>query len=272
MVVHDPAYVAAVRSGVPRDLAELNGFLWTPPVDHDARLQRGCRGGGPPRARRRRRGSLSSGLHHARRSRGEGFCTFNGLALAARKAIDGGARAVLIVDPDAHCGGGTAELLADDPAVAQVDLAVVAFDWYRERGRFTLDVIEDAADYLPTLRRRLDALSTLGVRSRALQRRDGPFEQCLIGGLSGITGHLEEREETVFGWCRANDLPVAFVLAGGYALAVSCGRNLSIFTASRSPPRHGRPDSLGSCLTLISAPVGACVDRGLFRPRVSAVP
>jgi hypothetical protein len=93
-------------------------------------------------------GSLSSGLHHARRARGTGFCTFNGLALGARRAIGAGARSVLIIDLDAHCGGGTAELLADDPAVAQVDLAVDAFDWYTERGRFSLHTILDAADYL----------------------------------------------------------------------------------------------------------------------------
>jgi hypothetical protein len=35
-----------------------------------------------------------------------------------------------------------------------------------------------------------------------------------------MTGELlAEREETVFAWCAANDLPVAFVLAGGYTNA-----------------------------------------------------
>lgn len=52
-------------------------------------------------------GSLSSGLHHARRETGEGFCTFNGLAIAAREALSAGARSVLILDLDAHFGGGT---------------------------------------------------------------------------------------------------------------------------------------------------------------------
>ena len=52
-------------------------------------------------------GSLSSGLHHARREKGAGFCTFNGLVIAAREALTAGARSVLILDFDAHCGGGT---------------------------------------------------------------------------------------------------------------------------------------------------------------------
>ena len=54
-------------------------------------------------------GSLSSGLHHAGRDRGAGFCTFNGLVLAARAALSEGAARVLVLDLDAHCGGGTHE-------------------------------------------------------------------------------------------------------------------------------------------------------------------
>ena len=47
---------------------------------------------------KRNAGSLSSGLHHATRALGSGFCTFNGLALAARAVIDAGAKRVLVVD------------------------------------------------------------------------------------------------------------------------------------------------------------------------------
>jgi len=50
-------------------------------------------------------GSLSSGLHHARRTHGAGFCTFNGLALAALTALEvltAGAQRVLILNLDAH--------------------------------------------------------------------------------------------------------------------------------------------------------------------------
>ena len=43
-------------------------------------------------------GSLSSGLHHARRERGDGYCTFNGLAIAAGEALTAGAASVLYPD------------------------------------------------------------------------------------------------------------------------------------------------------------------------------
>src|SRR5260370_35742530 len=62
-------------------------------------------------------GSLSSGLHHARHARGAGFCTFNGLVIAAREALAAGAASVLILDLDAHCGGGTASLIAEYPSI-----------------------------------------------------------------------------------------------------------------------------------------------------------
>ncbi len=55
----------------------------------------------------RTNGSISSGQHHAKYATGDGFCTFNGLALAAKRALDSGTRQVLIIDTDAHGAGGT---------------------------------------------------------------------------------------------------------------------------------------------------------------------
>src|SRR5207253_5611435 len=83
--VHDPDYVRAVETGVPRDLAESQGFDWDPGLWP---MVLATNGGAVAAARAALEqgvaGSLSSGLHHARRDRGAGFCTFNGLVLAAR--------------------------------------------------------------------------------------------------------------------------------------------------------------------------------------------
>jgi hypothetical protein len=44
-----------------------------------------------------------------------------------------------------------------------------------------------------------------------------PYEGCSTGGKSGITREvLAARERMVFDWCRSRELPIAFVLAGGY--------------------------------------------------------
>jgi len=219
--VHDPAYVTAVRTGEPRALAESGGFSWDPGLWSMVLASNGgavsaalaALAGG------RIAGSLSSGLHHAKRAHGDGYCTFNGLALAAGAAKRAGAERILVLDLDAHCGGGTFELLSGDPAVRQVDLAVSPYDRYGPSERMSLDVIVQAGEYLPTLRARLDALAKEGSPFDLVLYNAGmdPYEGCATGGLEGITREiLAERERTVFDWCRAEGLPVAFVLAGGY--------------------------------------------------------
>ena len=44
-----------------------------------------------------------------------------------------------------------------------------------------------------------------------------PHEDCWIGGLDGIShATLQARDRIVFNWCKTNNFPVAFCLAGGY--------------------------------------------------------
>jgi acetoin utilization deacetylase AcuC-like enzyme len=98
--VHDSAYVTAVRTGQPRGLAGSNNLDWDP-----ALWQMVCASNGgmvqaalAALAESPVAGSLSSGLHHAKRERGEGYCTFNGLALAARRVLDAGFPQAELVD------------------------------------------------------------------------------------------------------------------------------------------------------------------------------
>ena len=216
--VHDPAYVSAVRTGEPRALAESNGFAWDPEL---WTMVRASNGGAVAAARAALRsgcaGALASGLHHARRGHGAGFCTFNGLALAALAAFDAGARRVLVFDLDAHCGGGTHELLGRNPAVRILDIAVDAFDRYEPAPGNTLDLVERAGDYLSTLQSRLGGLADEAFDLCLYNAGMDAHEHSPVGGLAGIDANLlARREAMVFDWCRARGLPVAFVLAGGY--------------------------------------------------------
>jgi acetoin utilization deacetylase AcuC-like enzyme len=145
------------------------------------------------------------------------FCAINGLALAARAVLDAGAKRVLIIDTDAHCGGGTYSLVCGWPEVTHLDVAVSEFDSYEpERNTpSTLDIVTDASAYLPTLHSRLSAL-------------DGdPFDLVLLGvgvdchqgngGPRGVTYQLlAEREAMIFSWAAARAVPVAFCLLDGY--------------------------------------------------------
>ena len=220
-MVHSAEYVGAVRSGQPQALAASSGVPWDPEV---WRAVCASNGGAVAAARlafqtRRNAGSLSSGLHHATARCGAGYCTFNGLALAARSVHDLGAQSVLILDLDAHCGGGTYSIVKSWAFVVHLDIACSSFDTYSvdQSGRSTLDEIHHVDAYLSTLDARLTALDRpfdLVLYNAGVD----PHQACEIGGLRGVTfSVLAERERLVFEWARIHETPVAFVLAGGYS-------------------------------------------------------
>ncbi len=218
---HGEVYVDAIRTGVPSELAEAQGFPWNEWLFSAAcastagvlAAMRSARADGVS-------GSPSSGLHHARRNTGAGFCTFNGLALAALTALDEGAREVLVLDLDAHCGGGTWSIVAHEPRVHHADVAVNDYDAWEPDGHGTLTLVDDAGSYL----------EHVDAALRSLDARRGDFDLCLYNaGVDLCTGESDdgsdrvitaeavaERERRVFRWCREAGLPVAFVLAGGY--------------------------------------------------------
>jgi acetoin utilization deacetylase AcuC-like enzyme len=217
--IHAPAYINAVKTGVPRSLAESQGFhwdpgLWTTACAHTAGMVNAAQ---TAFATKHISGSLSSGQHHAHVDHGAGFCTFNGIALAAHEAIRNGARRVLIIDLDAHCAGGTHGLIENEPRIQQLDIAISDFDGYTPRNPNMLVLIESAENYLSTLRSNLAELDNSNFDLCIYYAGMDPFEECYVGGLEGITfALLAEREQIVFEWCASRSLPVAFGLGGGY--------------------------------------------------------
>ncbi len=218
-MVHAPEYIQAVKTGTPRELGESQGFDWDSGLWDSVTASTG----GVVAAARAAiedgvAGSLSSGLHHARFDRGAGFCTFNGLALAAHLVLRDGARRVLILDMDAHCGGGTYSLVREVTGITHADVSVDGYDSYDPVGRHALRMVHRADDYLPAIAKFLAGLAKAGRYDLCLYNAGmDPYERCAIGGLAGITREvLATRERMVFSWCRSLRIPCAFVLAGGY--------------------------------------------------------
>ncbi len=220
--VHDGAYVEALRTGEPAELAEGNDFPWDPGIwtmaVHStagvlAAVDEAIASGGAS-------GSLSSGLHHARRAGGSGYCTVNGLAVAVHHVLDGAAsdgagaavERVVILDVDAHCGGGTDELVGTDPRVLHLDLSTSGFDGYEPSGAGMLEIVSSDDDaYLAGLDRMLDRL---------------PDDAGLVLVNAGMDPHpgvsfeaLAERERRIAERCRGR--ATAFVLAGGYTWSMT---------------------------------------------------
>ncbi|MFM1801885.1 MAG: Rhodococcus phage [Planctomycetota bacterium] len=202
--VHDEKYVDAVLTGRPRSLAESNGFTWCPNLSKAVLYSNGGVLAASYEALKTGvSGSLSSGLHHAGIHRGGGFCTFNGLAIAAVEitTIVPESR-ILIIDFDAHYGDGTAQIIENHDRIDQIDVST----GYRKR-----DYITECCEALNSIR---ISDYTLILYNAGMD----PHENCLIGGRSGVTDEiLNQRDKLVFESCCEKGKPVAFVLAGGYA-------------------------------------------------------
>ena len=174
-------------------------------------------------------GTLSSGLHHAQRGADNGLCYLNGLALVALEAINKhGLCNICILDLDAHCGGGTFQLIGNNPKVRIVDVSVDSFDsWKSSELRHHLTLVNDSSVYLDEVKKALTLLE--GTDFLVYNAGMDPFEDCETGGMRGITREvLEERERLVAQWCIDTKTPALFVLAGGYG-----GKNLDLEGVAR---------------------------------------
>lgn len=217
--VHDRAYVSALAHGTPRHLAESQGFGWDEnlwlAVNRStagvlSAVDAAC--AGPTRFA----GSLSSGLHHAKFAHGDGFCSVNGLIVAARHAVNTYGMHVVILDVDAHAGGGTNQLLRhhDLRTVTHLDLTTKPYDSYAKETPRVGDVnIEDAhlddRSYLDQLDGLLRHIPT--TRDTLVLHNAGMDPAPEIG-----VSTLREREQRVAQTLHARGLASVFVLAGGY--------------------------------------------------------
>ena len=211
--LHDPGYVEALRTGEPRELAQSQGFewdegIWTMAVATTAgvldALALVVDDGGAA-------GSLSSGLHHARADRGYGFCTVNGLAVAAAWARDRAAT-IAILDVDAHCGGGTHSLIDGRGLdnVLHLDVSTNDFDHYDPgTGPHELVVAHRSDEYVAAVDRMVEQIIDAAP--------DAVLYNAGMDAIELVPEHvLRGRELFVAGRLREAGVPCVFVLAGGY--------------------------------------------------------
>jgi len=217
VIAHSADYVDAFLTGEPRWKAEAGLGEWSEEVVASVLASTGgVIAAALSALETGKSGSLSSGLHHAATDHGAGFCTINGLAIAALIALQNGARSVGILDVDAHCGGGTFEILGDNPAIRIGDVSTSAFDsWRSGQERHKLEITSDPEMYLNVVAEMLEHIGRIDVL--LLNAGMDPAQGGGAGSTRGFTSELlEQRELLVAEWCERTNTPVAFVLAGGY--------------------------------------------------------
>jgi acetoin utilization deacetylase AcuC-like enzyme len=170
--------------------------------------------------------NTAGGSHHARRSQGAGFCTFNDVAVATSVLLaERRAGSVLVVDLDVHQGDGTADILAAEPRA-------FTFSMHAQRNfpvrkvRSSLDVglpdgtgddayLEQLAEVLPQLTARCSpdiVFYNAGV---------DPHREDRLGRLALTDDGLRRRDTAVISFFRERDIAVCGVIGGGYSSDVA---------------------------------------------------
>ena len=221
--VHDPGWVHRLKTGtlseaeiikleIPYSRAMVEGFwLATGGTILAAR-----------KALRDRIGfNIGGGFHHAFPGHGEGFCAIHDVAIAIRslqheRLIE----RALVVDCDVHHGNGTAAIFAGDRSV--LTLSLHQFNNYPgEKPPSVIDVdlrdgVEDS-EYLDRLGGALKVAMSFAPHLVFYVAGADPYRQDQLGGLALTIEGLKRRDQLVFETAIADSVPVAVVLAGGYA-------------------------------------------------------
>lgn len=144
-----------------------------------------------------------SGFHHAGWDYSDGYCTFNGLMVAALDLLERtGASRVGILDLDQHYGDGTENIIEK----LGLNSSIIHYSAGLCRA--------DAVDFLNELPALINDLYT-GCNVLIYQAGADPHINDPLGGWM-TTEQLYERDVIVFEAAKRLKVPVAFDLAGGY--------------------------------------------------------
>lgn len=243
---HDAAYLQRVVTGglAPSEIRAI-GFPWTLQMVERSRRSTGatieaCRAALEEGVAV----SLAGGTHHAFRDRGAGYCVFNDAAVAAlAMQYEGRVRRVVIVDCDVHQGDGTAAILADDPSIFTFSIhAARNFPFRKAESDLDIALPDAARDnaYLGSLAHGLHHAFSASQPDLAIYLAGAdPFEDDRLGRLALSKDGLRLRDEMVFSMCADVGVPVAVVMAGGYARHIEDSVDIH-FSTVQLASEHGK--------------------------------
>lgn len=225
LLAHHGPYVHKLKLGTlsADDIARLE-LPWTPALIEASWL---CAGGTILAAQTAlEEGAavhIGGGFHHAFASHGEGFCAVNDIAIGIRHAqAMGKIRRALVVDLDVHQGNGTASIFESDPDVFTFSMHQRNnYPYVKPPGSLDIELEDGCADdeYLALLAGALAKIEKQFTADLLLYVAGAdPSEHDQLGGLAITMEGFKRRDAMVFDFAQRHGLPLAAVLAGGYAL------------------------------------------------------
>jgi acetoin utilization deacetylase AcuC-like enzyme len=223
LLAHDAGYVRRVLGGgLSTQEQRAIGFPWSIEMVERSRRSVGatlaaCRAAAAEGVAV----NLAGGTHHAQRDRGQGYCVFNDVAIAALAlcAAQESAR-VAIIDLDVHQGDGTAAIVSAAERIFALSLhGSRNYPARKVDGHIDVGLPDGTGDaeYLAALD---DALARMQARFAPtflvyLAGAD-PHEGDRLGRLRLTFDGLRARDARVFDLAARLGAPVAVTMAGGY--------------------------------------------------------
>lgn len=151
--------------------------------------------------------SASQGFHHAHHNNGYGYCTFNGLMIAATRVLERVGK-VLILDGDAHYGDGTDDIIQTLGLQKQVRNITTGHGFTRMMRRWNSDMWENWIWGLIQNARP----GIIFYQAGADAWEEDPYN----AGYLSLEG-LACRDRAIFKVAKMEGIPLAWNLAGGYS-------------------------------------------------------
>jgi acetoin utilization deacetylase AcuC-like enzyme len=169
--------------------------------------------------------NIGGGFHHAFADHGEGFCVIHDVAIAIRRLqAEKAIATAMTVDTDVHQGNGTAAIFGDDPTVFTFSIHQANnYPYPKPPSNIDIDLPDGTGDedYLARLESHLmRAFEEFHPDLLFYLAGADPYREDQLGGLALTLDGLRRRDRMVFETARRRGVPVAVMLAGGYARRV----------------------------------------------------
>ena len=166
---------------------------------------------------------LGGGFHHSFPDHGEGFCVLNDIAVAVRKLVkDKKIRKALIIDCDLHQGNGTAFIFRNDDNVFTFSIHQENnYPFHKPKSNMDIGLADRTKDkeYLNVLEGHIPKIISDFKPDLIIYAAGAdPYEHDKVGNLALTKEGLKKRDVYVYTQAKNYQIPIAVVLAGGYAI------------------------------------------------------
>ncbi|MEO0070166.1 MAG: histone deacetylase [candidate division WOR-3 bacterium] len=178
---------------------------------------------------------IGGGFHHAFADHAEGFCYINDIAVAIKKLqTEGKIERAAVIDCDLHQGNGTARIFQEDPRVFTFSIHQEHLYPIKEKSSWDIGLDEGTGDKEYNQHLQVAVPKILEEHKPQLVvyvAGADPYMNDQLGNLSLTKSGLALRDQIVLENCHKRSVPVAVVLAGGYALDTNDAIEIHVNTA-----------------------------------------